>query len=119
MKLSKPEDDPNEAVEEDAPSVDSDEVEELRESLDDLTERLDYAETLAEQNAGLWDTIDELEERLDEVTADLETVRADVGGLYKRLDTDRQGRHVAVANDGKSAWAPGSVDPYDPTDEGE
>jgi hypothetical protein len=107
MKLSKPDEDPNEPAENEDSSA---EVVTLSERIETEAERLDYVETLAEQNSELWDAVDALE-------ATLKAVRADVAGLYAAQPTDEQGRHIAVENGGESAWLPNSVDSHDPIDE--
>lgn len=107
MKLSKPDEDPNEPAENEDSSP---EVAALSERVEAETGRLDYVETLAEQNSELWDAVDALE-------ATLKAVRADVAGLYAAQPTDEQGRHLAVENGGETAWLPNSVNSHDPMDE--
>jgi hypothetical protein len=72
--------------------------------------RLRELEQVVEENARLRDRVDELERMV-------ETVRADVAGLYAALETDVKGRHIALSPTEERGWLPESVDPHDPTGE--
>lgn len=72
--------------------------------------RIRELEQVVEENARLRERVAELEQLV-------ETVRADVAGLYAALETDVKGRHIALSSTEERGWIPESVDPHDPTGE--
>jgi hypothetical protein len=80
------------------------------EAVEENGARLSDLEQAVEENTRLRDRVAELE-RL------VETIRADVAGLYAALETDAKGRHIALSSTEERGWLPESVDPHDPTEE--
>jgi hypothetical protein len=72
--------------------------------------RIRELEAIVEENVRLRARVDELEQLV-------ETIRADVAGLYAALETDVKGRHIALSSTKECGWLPESIDPYDPTGE--
>lgn len=121
MRLSKPDDDPNEPVGETrGPTTDAVMTETkvdpgrdpipLIDAVEEHNERIREVEKMAMENQKLRSRVDELEAMVDRL-------RADVAALYAARETGPQGRHIVVSEDDEHAWAPESVDMYDPLGE--
>jgi hypothetical protein len=116
MKLSKPEDDPNEPADDRGDLIRSvlmtdtavdpgrDPIP-LIDAVEEHNQRIRVLEELAEENRQLRSRVSQLEQTV-------ESMRADLAALYGNEKTTQDGRHAVPMDEG--VWVPESVNPINP-----
>jgi predicted RNase H-like nuclease (RuvC/YqgF family) len=84
-------------------------VDESEKQIEMTSQWLESVESMAMENAQLRDRVEELEQLV-------ESMRADLAGLYAGQGYIGDGRH-AVQTGEETVWVPDSVNPYDPLQE--